>query len=503
MPNTVTLDESNRAMVTPEWLETGIPQLDTILGGGLLRGSLALVIGSPGSGKTIMAEQIAFHRAAAGGATLFLTGYSETHAKLLTHTSGLSFFKPELIGAKVQFVSLLDLLRGGSDETEEAIVATARSQQASLAIIDGFGGMRKALADEPGVAQFLYSLGAKLALLGATTLVVLEGDPDEAARFPELTVCDVILALRREQQGSRKRRLLEVVKARGSAPLEGLHPYVIDGQGLSIFPRFESLPLAGKPGWNPARAGFANAGIDALFGGGLNAGTATLAGGSPGVGKTLLGLQFIADGARLGEPTLFLGFLESLEQLHEQGRVFGMDLAAAERTGQARFLVLPAHDLEADYIAGLLYEDVERRGVRRLVIDSAAELERAIGATERKSGFLSALVNYLRSRQVTTYLTLDMPTIAGPTIEFAETPLSLIAENLALLRNVEYRGQLHLVLGVLKMRFSDHERGICEYAINAGRGIEIVGPAPLGEGLLTGVARPLVDIPLQSQRAIR
>jgi len=487
----------------PDWLETGIPRLDTILGGGLLSGSLALVIGSPGSGKTIMAEQIAFHRAAAGGAILFLTGYSETHAKLLTHTGGLSFFKPDLVGTSIQFDSLLDLLGVGPEETGDAIVATARSQHASLVIIDGFGGMRHALADQPGVGQFLYRLGAKLALLGATTLVVLEGDPDEADRFPELTVCDVILALRREQRGSQKRRLLEVVKARGSAPLEGLHPYTIDSTGLSIFPRFESLPLVGQPAWNPDRAGFGNAGIDALFGGGLNAGTATLAGGSPGVGKTLLGLQFVAEGARLGEPTLFLGFLESVAQLREQARVFGMDLEPVERSGQARFLILPAHDLEADYIAGLLYEDIEHRGVRRLVVDSAAELERAIGASDRKAGFLSALVTYLRSRQVTTYLTLDIPTIAGPMLEFAETPLSLIAENLVLLRNVEYRGQLHLVLGVLKMRFSDHERGIYEYAISAGRGMNILGPAPLGEGLLTGVARPLVDIPLQSQPGSR
>jgi circadian clock protein KaiC len=493
----------NNATAAPEWLETGVPQLDIILGGGLRRGSLVLVMGAPGSGKTIMAEQIAFQLAAAGGVTLFLTGYSETHTKLLTHTSGLSFFKPELIGAKIHFASLLDLLRVGSEETEDAIVATARSQQASLVAIDGFGGMRQAMADNPGVAQFLYSLGAKLTLLGATTLVVLEGDPDEAARFTELTVCDVILALKREQQGSRKRRLLEVVKARGAAPLEGIHPYTIGGDGLSVFPRFESLPFDVEPAWNPARAGFGNAGIDKMFGGGLNCGTATLAGGSPGVGKTLLGLHFVAEGARLEEPTLFLGFMESLEQVRNQARVFGLDLAAAERPGQARLLMLRAYDLEVDYIAGLLYEDIERRGVRRLVIDSAAELERSIGATERKSGFLSALVNYLRSRQVTTYLTLDLPTIAGPTLEFAGTPLSLIAENLVLLRNVEYRGQLHQVLSVLKMRFSKHERGIYEYAINAGRGIEIVGPAPLGEGLLTGVARPLVDIPMQSQPGSR
>jgi len=165
MLSTTALETANGTTETPEWLETGVPQLDTILGGGLPRGSLALVIGSPGSGKTIMAEQIAFHQAAGGGATLFLTAYSETHAKLLSHTQGLSFFKPDLIGTSVQFASLLDLLRGGSEETEDAIVATARSQHASLVIMDGFGGVRRLLADDPGVAQFLYSLGAKLALL--------------------------------------------------------------------------------------------------------------------------------------------------------------------------------------------------------------------------------------------------------------------------------------------------------------------------------------------------
>jgi circadian clock protein KaiC len=202
-----------------QWTETGVPNLDRILGGGLLRGSLAMVIGAPGAGKTVMAQQMAFHCAANGGATLFLTGYSETHDKLLSHTRGLSFFKPDLIGDKIQFASLLDLLREGSDETEDAIVATARSQKASLVIIDGFRGMRRLLPDDQSVAHFLYSLGAKLALLGATTLIVVEGDPDESARYPEITVCDVILAVRRELRAGRQRRLLEVMKARGASPL--------------------------------------------------------------------------------------------------------------------------------------------------------------------------------------------------------------------------------------------------------------------------------------------
>lgn len=482
------------------WVETGVPQLDRVLGGGLLRGSLAMLIGAPGVGKTVMAQQIAFHNAELGSATLFLTGFSEPHDKLISHSRSLSFFREDLIGDRIQFVSLLGLLREGADETQQAIVDTARAQGAALVIVDGFGGIRELLRENPVVAAFLYSLGTKLAMIGATTLLCVEGDPDDAARYPELTVCDAILALRRELRGARQRQLVQVLKARGASPLQGLHLYTITDGGVSVFPRFESTVAAVEPAWTPGRAAFGVDQLDGMLGGGLTASTITLAAGSPGVGKTLLGLHFAAEGTRAGEPTLFLGFMESEAQLREQARMFGLQLGAARSSGPTRLLVLPGYDLEADYVARLLVDDIERRGVRRLVIDSAAALERAVGGPERTPDFFSALVSYLRGRQISTYATLDIPTIAGPTLDLSGTPLSLLAENLLLLRSVEYRGELHRVFSVLKMRFSDHERAIFEYAIEGGEGLHIIGPAPLGEGLLTGIARPLVDIARQTQR---
>ncbi|MBA2332456.1 MAG: circadian clock protein KaiC, partial [Actinobacteria bacterium] len=41
-------------------LATGVPELDLVLGGGLLPGSLVVIAGGPGTGKTILAEQISF-----------------------------------------------------------------------------------------------------------------------------------------------------------------------------------------------------------------------------------------------------------------------------------------------------------------------------------------------------------------------------------------------------------------------------------------------------------
>jgi len=87
----------------------------------------------------------------------------------------------------------------------------------------------------------------------------------------------------------------------------------------------------------------------------------------------------------------------------------------------------------------------------------------------------------------------------GPELELAGTPLSVFAENLLLLRQVEYRGRLHRVLSVFKMRFSGYEPSIHELTVTPGRGIQIVGPAPLGEGLLTGAPRLPWESPAQGR----
>jgi circadian clock protein KaiC len=89
---------------------TGVPALDVILGGGLPRGSLVLIMGLPGSGKTTLASQISFTAAAEGKSTLVLTALSESTNKLISHLSAFHFFDPALIGGPVQFLSLQSVL---------------------------------------------------------------------------------------------------------------------------------------------------------------------------------------------------------------------------------------------------------------------------------------------------------------------------------------------------------------------------------------------------------
>jgi circadian clock protein KaiC len=172
-----------------------------------------------------------------------------------------------------------------------------------------------------------------------------------------------------------------------------------------------------------------------------------------------------------------------------------MDLEGAEASRSIELLTVPPHDLDADVVAWLIRERLEESGAERLVIDSATELQGGLTSPERTTMFMASLAAYLRSRGVTTYMTVDVPTIVGPELSFAGNPLLVFAENLLLLRYVEYSGQLQRVFAVLKMRFSEFDRALRTYTIDDDIGISIMGPAPRAEGLLTGLARPIAPVP--------
>src|SRR5262245_23215440 len=121
-------------MTTQRNVLTGVPNLDGIMRGGLPRGSLTLIMGVPGSGKTTLASQIAFTCARGGGTVLILTALSESTNKLLEHLSSFSFFDQQLVGGAVQFLSLQNPLQNGLRATRDAVLQMARQIKADLVV---------------------------------------------------------------------------------------------------------------------------------------------------------------------------------------------------------------------------------------------------------------------------------------------------------------------------------------------------------------------------------
>lgn len=125
------------------FLPTGVPNLDEVLGGGLTPGALVLIMGLPGSGKTTLANQIAFATARReDGPVLILTALSEPTSKVIAHLSTFRFFDQSLVGGAVQFLSVQHVLPQGLHVVRDHVIDMARSIGARMIVLDGFRGMR-------------------------------------------------------------------------------------------------------------------------------------------------------------------------------------------------------------------------------------------------------------------------------------------------------------------------------------------------------------------------
>src|SRR6202171_2394842 len=104
-------------------LRTGLPDLDLILGGGLEAGSLVLLAGAPGTGKTILAQQICFANATPEHKALYYTTLSEPHSKLIRRLGPCEFFAAAARGGPVDFIHLGGLVQEAGKEGLEPLVS--------------------------------------------------------------------------------------------------------------------------------------------------------------------------------------------------------------------------------------------------------------------------------------------------------------------------------------------------------------------------------------------
>ena len=481
------MDSSGRK----QCFETGIQSFDRLLGGGIPRRQTLIVTGNPGCGKTILCSQVSFLAAARGLPVVLATITSEPHDKLMEALTGFSFFRRELLGEKVFLVSAYASLKKGAKEARDVLLHTVRERGAKLLFIDGLRSIRDLWQDEAMLREFLYELGIGLAAMDCVGIFTTEYPLDKLMTLPEATTVDGIVSLAVNPQGVRRLRRIEVVKLRGRPHLQGEHLLQICPEGVEIIPRLEThVPSDKDFAPSRVRASFGLPEFDRLMGGGLPLQSTTMLAGSMGIGKTLLAAHFAAEGARHGEKTLFVSFFEPPTALFARAQRIGLDVQADLSSGALTMLHQPPTEAEADVLVDRILREVARQGIKRLVIDGLTDLELAISQPERRRTFLGAFSTHLRVMGVTSLFTKEVPKIAGTELDFSDTPIAILGENLMLLRYVELRGRIHRVMSILKMRDSKYDGDLREFEITDA-GIRVLAPIRSAAGLLTGQARPI------------
>ena len=468
-------------------LPTRVPGLDPILGGGFLTGDTYLVTGAPGTGKTTLGSQLAFTHAAGGGRVLVATLLTESHDRMLGHLQGFGFFDRTIVGDRIDYISLLGPIHEGDlDGTLHLLVETLRDDQADLLVIDGVGMAQMFAASTIDYLRFVHGLNTRAAAFGCTT-VLLAGHRAEATLA---THVDGVIELDNRSTGARDARWLRVTKLRGSASLSGQHRFAIGAEGITVYPRLEAVHAELMPRWHDSahRLALGIPGLDAMLGGGLLNSSSTLVLGPPGAGKTVLGLHFLAEGARRGEPGLFAGFHETPPALAATADQVGMALGPHLASGLVRTLWRPPLELAPDAWAWQLLAAIEEHRPRRLVIDAYSDLLPLFAIPERQASFPPALVNRLRDLGVTALIVLELDAFAEPTLSVPVQNLSATMDTGILLRTVEVQSSLRRLVSILKQRQTGFDPTIREFAIGPD-GI-VVGDPFDDSALLTGIARP-------------
>jgi len=443
-----------------ERVSTGNPELDLILSGGFPRNSINIVMGVPGSGKTILVEQLAFANAGPDCRALYLTTLSEPLPKLVSYLQNYEFVDINRIGTDIIYHSLGEhsLRDGLSNEPQrliDEIFQLITKHRPRIIIIDSFKAIADLLPDAQAWRRLSFDLAGVLGAYGTTSFWVGEYTWETGAGPTEFAIADGIIELERIQRGSRDERYLRVAKLRGSDFLDGNHAFRIAADGLHVFPRFVTPSAA--PDYQPIRERLQTgiAGLDAMVQEGWLRGTTTLIQGPSGAGKSMIALHFLRQGAMDGEPTLLVNFQENPAQLRRTMDSLGWDSDHLLRPENIDHLYISPVELQIDTIVQEMFRRISERGIKRLVVDAIGDLRKSAYDPSRFDDYIYALIQHCAATNVAAMFTFETPRgyLDHPLVM---TDVSYMSDNIVSL-TMELGDDLHRGIRILKTRGSAHD----------------------------------------------
>jgi circadian clock protein KaiC len=437
-------------------VSTGNPEADRILGGGFPANSINILMGEPGTGKTLFAEQLMFCNADGERPVLYLTTLSEPLGKVVTYLQQFGFYDETKLGTSVVYDDLGPMLaQAGPDALLPRIREAIETMQPKIIVIDSFKAIHDLSESAPMMRRLISDLAGLLSAYATTTFLVGEYRTQDVSQYPEFAVADGILEFARQKRSTTDERFLRVSKLRGSSYLEGLHGIHITKGGVEVYPRLTSPDL--PDGYRTPRERISTGvpGLDPLLLGGFWRGSTTLIVGPTGSGKTTMGLQFALAGNHGGESALYVNFQENPTQL---ARIIDT-LSPRRDRDNLHLLYASSVELQIDGIVVEIFRIIEEQGIRRVVIDAVGDLAMAAADPQRLHNFLYALVQRLTTLGITVLFLME-DIVHGP-LEIPPGPaefgrLSYMCDNLILLE-IDRGERLERSVTIYKTRASGHD----------------------------------------------
>jgi circadian clock protein KaiC len=481
---------------------TGIAGFDEITGGGLPRGRTTLLVGGPGSGKTILALQFLVHGASKCGEPGVFVAFEETSKRIAGNAESFGWKLAELQKKKLFFLDAQptpDLVQSGNFDLSGMLAmleAQTKAMRARRIVFDALDIVLALLPDAAAKRREVYRLHEWLLARGLTGLITAKAGGDDASSlnasslnqqqfgFMQFMVdCAVILNHTVEEGVSQ--RNLRVQKYRGTSFDENESPFLISASGVEV----AAAPTLGhahlKVSSERVSSGVAR--LDTMLGGGYYRGAGVLITGFPGTAKTTLSGAFAEAACKRGERTLFVSFDSDANEVIRDLASVSIRLDRYVKNGRLRMASARTITGSAETYLVRIKTLAHDHKARCLVIDPVSTWSKS-GSESSAHTVAERLIDWAKAEGITLLCTSLLDEMSSQQEGGSSLQISTLADTWIHLNYLVQAGERNRGLAIIKSRGTAHSNQVRELILSDA-GVTLTDTYTAGGEVLMGTMR--------------
>jgi circadian clock protein KaiC len=477
---------------------TGIAGFDEITRGGLPRDRTTLLVGGPGSCKTIMSLQFLAHGARDCKEAGIFVAFEESSQRIEANAESFGWGLTELLRKKKLFFldaqPKFDLIQSGDFDLGgmlAALEAQTHTMRARRIVFDALDVVLALLPDPAARRREIYRLHEWLLAHQLTGIITAKAGGDESSviiqhsfSFMQFMVdCSVILA--HSVALGVSHRNLRVQKYRGSGFDEDESPFLIGNSGLVVDVARTRVHVDPKISNERISSGIER--LDTMLGGGYFRGASILITGYSGTAKTTLSGTFAEAACQRGEHTLFVSFDSDCNEVIRNLASVSIGLDRYVKNGCLRMISARSIAGSAESYLVRIKTLAEAHGARCLVIDPVSTWYKSSKDATTQS-VADRLIDWSKGEGITLLCTSLLDEMSNRTESASPLQISTLADTWIHLSYLVQAGERNRGLSIVKSRGTAHSNQVRELILS-DTGVTLTDTYTAGGEVLMGTLR--------------